>query len=516
MLDFLLEYRADLLRQTAEHLGLTFLSVLIACAIAIPLGILATRRQALAGPLLGVAGVLQTIPSIALLGFLSPVLGIGFKPALFALFLYAILPIMRNVYAGIQSVSPRVTEAARGMGMTDGQVLRRVELPLALPVLFAGIRTATVINVGVATLAAYIGAGGLGEFIFGGIALNNSQMILAGAVPAAILAVLLDRLLALAQRWSAPGRAGGGSRFNLGFFLLLPLLAGFYWLPQAADGGLRTGFEPEFMGRRDGYPHLREVYPEVTFQPTVLNGALMYRALAEGSIEAGCGYSTDGRIRAYGLRVLEDDRHAFPPYECALLTSARLWDDHPEVIDLLARLSGRLNDSLMTELNFRVDQGQESPAAVARSFLESEGLYRARRGDATETLVMGSKIFSEQYILTEMCAQLIEGHLPITVERRTGLGGTKICYDALRNGEIDLYPEYSGTALLVLLQPAEATVDRLLEDPAAVFAYVRERSRDSLGLRWLPPLGFNNTYAILVREADARRAGWSRISDLGE
>jgi osmoprotectant transport system permease protein len=513
MLEFLNEYRTDLLRQTAEHLGLTFLSVLIACAIAIPLGILATRRKTLAGPLLGVAGVLQTIPSIALLGFLIPVLGIGFKPALFALFLYAILPIMRNVYAGIQSVDPRVREAAFGMGMTDGQVLRRVELPLALPVLFAGIRTATVINVGVATLAAYIGAGGLGEFIFGGIALNNSQMILAGAVPAAVLAVLLDRLLALAQRWSTPG-PGQRPKFNLGFLLLLPLLAGFYWLPQTASGGLRTGFEPEFMGRRDGYLHLREVYPEVRFQPTVLNGALMYQALASGAIDAGCGYSTDGRIRAYGLRVLRDDRHAFPPYECAFLTRSEFSQSHPEVLELLTRLSGQLSDSLMTELNFRVDQLNESPAAVARSFLESIGLYRPSQGNPTATLVMGSKIFSEQYILTEMCAQLIEGYLPITVERRTGLGGTKICYDALRNGEIDLYPEYSGTALLVLLQPSEATVDRLIEDPAAAFAFVRERSRDSLGLLWLPPLGFNNTYAILVREEKAAQKGWEYIGDL--
>ncbi len=513
MLTFLAEYRTDLLRQTAEHLGLTFLSVLIACAIAIPLGILATRRQALAGPLLGVAGILQTIPSIALLGFLIPVLGIGFKPALFALFLYAILPIMRNVYAGIQNVNPRVKEAAIGMGMTDGQVLRRVELPLALPVLFAGIRTATVINVGVATLAAYIGAGGLGEFIFGGIALNNSQMILAGALPAALLAIVLDRLLALAQRWSGPG-ANRRPRFNLGFLLLLPLLAGFYWLPQTAAGGVRTGFEPEFMGRRDGYLDLRTVYPEVNFQPTVLNGALMYRALASGAIDAGCGYSTDGRIRAYGLRPLRDPRHAFPPYECALLARAELWEDHPEVIALLGGLAGRFNDSLMTELNYRVDQLNESPETVARDFLRAQDLYRPPSGEVTTTLVMGSKIFSEQYILTEICAQLIEGHLPIRVERRTGLGGTKICFDALRNGEIDLYPEYSGTALLVLLQPATATVDALIDDPAAVFAYVRERSRDSLGLRWLSPLGFNNTYAILVREAEAQERGWEEIGDL--
>ena len=132
----------------------------------VPLGLLLTRRPRLGAGGAGLAGVLQTIPSIALLGFLIPVLGIGPKPAIFALFLYSLLPIMRNTLAGVQGVSPAVVEAARGLGFTDGQVLRRVELPLALPVLFAGIRTATVINVGVATLAAYMAAGGLGRVYF--------------------------------------------------------------------------------------------------------------------------------------------------------------------------------------------------------------------------------------------------------------------------------------------------------------------------------------------------------------
>ncbi|WP_460504029.1 urease subunit gamma, partial [Hymenobacter agri] len=144
--------------------------------------------------LLGLADVLQTVPSIALLGFLIPLMGIGPKPAIFALFLYSLLPIIRNTFEGVRGVPPAVVEAARGLGLTDGQVLRTVELPLALPVLMAGIRTATVINVGVATLAAYVAAGGLGEFIFGGIALNNPAMILAGALPAAGLALAFDAL----------------------------------------------------------------------------------------------------------------------------------------------------------------------------------------------------------------------------------------------------------------------------------------------------------------------------------
>ncbi|WP_317128365.1 ABC transporter permease [Hymenobacter radiodurans] len=189
--------------QTLQHIGLTAASLLLAVLVGVPLGLLLTRRPRLAPAVLGFTGVLQTIPSIALLGFLIPVLGIGPQPAIFALFLYSLLPIVRNTLTGVQGVSPAVVEAARGLGLTDGQVLRRVELPLALPVLFAGIRTATVINVGVATLAAYIAAGGLGEFIFGGIALNNPAMILAGAIPAAALALGFDAALARLQRLSA-------------------------------------------------------------------------------------------------------------------------------------------------------------------------------------------------------------------------------------------------------------------------------------------------------------------------
>ncbi|MCB0579126.1 MAG: ABC transporter permease, partial [Phaeodactylibacter sp.] len=186
---FIADNRSKLLEQVLEHIGLTFISLLLAALVAVPLGIFITRRQKLAGSLLGLAGILQTVPSIALLGFLIPILGIGVKPAIVALFFYALLPILRNTYTGIQEVDASVKEAALGIGLSKGQMLQLVELPLALPVIFAGLRTATVINVGVATLAAYIGAGGLGEFIFGGIALNNTTMILAGALPAAGLAI---------------------------------------------------------------------------------------------------------------------------------------------------------------------------------------------------------------------------------------------------------------------------------------------------------------------------------------
>jgi osmoprotectant transport system permease protein len=244
---FIHEQAGKLLDQTLQHTGLTFISLLLAILIGVPLGIIISRRTKLAGMVLGVAGVLQTIPSIALLGFMIPVLGIGPRPAIVALFLYALLPIIRNTYTGIINVDRHIKEAAIGLGMSDRQTLLKVEIPLAMPVILAGIRIATVINVGVATLAAYIAAGGLGEFIFGGISLNNTNMILAGAIPAALLALLFDFLLSRLQHMTLKrGRM---------FFVLLPLilmLSAFYVLPSLGGSGLLSGFKPDFIGRQDG------------------------------------------------------------------------------------------------------------------------------------------------------------------------------------------------------------------------------------------------------------------------
>src|SRR5258708_21751571 len=172
---FMEQQSGKLLQQTFEHIGLTFISLLIAVGVGLPLGIYISRHTRASGFVVGLAGVLQTIPGIALIGFLIPLLGIGPVPAITALFLYALLPIIRNTYTGIIGVDPIVREAAVAMGMSPGQILYKVELVLAFPVIMAGIRTATVINVGVATLAAYIAAGRLGEFIFGGVALNNTK-----------------------------------------------------------------------------------------------------------------------------------------------------------------------------------------------------------------------------------------------------------------------------------------------------------------------------------------------------
>jgi osmoprotectant transport system permease protein len=188
---------------TAEHLWLVGISMLIVVAVGVPLGILLSRRPGWRGLVLGSTNVIQTIPSLALFGLLLPLPWLGARAdrlAIFALSLYALLPVVRNTYAGITGVDAPVREAAVGMGLTPWQLLWHVELPLASPVILAGIRTATVITVGVATIAAAIGAGGLGEFIFRGLAMVDNNVILAGAIPAAIMALSADFLLGLLQR----------------------------------------------------------------------------------------------------------------------------------------------------------------------------------------------------------------------------------------------------------------------------------------------------------------------------
>jgi len=198
--DYIIHNREQVLRLTLEHLQLVGLAILAATLIGLPLGVAATRNAALRRWSLGAANVMQTVPSLALFGFLIPFTGIGARTAVIALALYALLPILRNTCVGIAGVDRAVLEAARGMGMTSSQMLWQVELPLASGVILAGIRTATVICVGVATIAAAIGAGGLGMFIFQGLSMVNNNVILAGAIPAALLAILADAGLGFAER----------------------------------------------------------------------------------------------------------------------------------------------------------------------------------------------------------------------------------------------------------------------------------------------------------------------------
>lgn len=204
---FFAQNRAQVWQLTLEHLWMVGISMAIAVAIGVPVGIWLTRRQAMEKPVLGLANVIQTIPSLALFGFLLPAPWIGARAeriAILALILYALLPVIRNTYEGIRGVDRAVVDAGRGMGMTGRQLLLQVELPLALSVIIAGVRVATVISVGLATIAAAIGAGGLGEFIFRGLAMVNNVVILAGAIPAAILALLADFGLGLLEKRLRP------------------------------------------------------------------------------------------------------------------------------------------------------------------------------------------------------------------------------------------------------------------------------------------------------------------------
>jgi osmoprotectant transport system permease protein len=357
-LGFLAERRAELAGLVAQHLVLVLLSTAIAVAVGVPLGILMTRRRRLARPMLALAGVLQTVPSLALFGFLIPlplVGGIGARTAIVALVLYALLPILRNTYTGILQVDPAVTEAATGLGMTDGERLRLVELPLALPIILAGVRIAAVVSVGTATIAAAVGAGGLGTYVFRGLATVDTRLILAGAVPAAALALIVDGLLARVERSRRPARAAG--------------------------------------------------------------------AVAA--------------VVVIGL--------------------------------VLLGLGGR-----------------------------------ARPGQAR--IVVGSKNFTEQVVLGEMLAAALEDG-GFAVDRRLNLGGTQLCHEAVRAGHIDVYVEYTGTALTDILRRS-ARGDR-----TDVLREVRE-AYAPLGLAVAAPLGFNNTFALVMRPETSRRLGIARLSDV--
>src|SRR5687768_2844596 len=359
---FLIDHRVELAARLGEHVVLVLVSTLVASAIGIPFGIVAARRPALARPIVAIANLAQTIPSLALFGFLIPlplVGGIGTRAALVALTLYAVLPILRSTITGIQGVPAAVVECAVAMGLTPRQVLRQVEWPLALPSIVSGLRVAVVIGVGTATIASAIGAGGLGDYIFRGLAMVDGTVILAGALPAALLAMVADAILALAGRVANPRRRTSASA---GLLIAIVIL-----------------------------------------------------------VIAGAGW---------------------------------------------ASLAGGRSD-----------------------------------------VIIGSKNFTEQVILGELLAQAIERETDLRVERRLNLGGTAIAHQALLSGGIDMYVEYSGTALTAIFNLPAAT------DSNQVFAQIRDRYA-AVGVTALPRLGFNNTFAILVRRADAERHGLKTIGDL--
>lgn len=370
LFEFIQQNWSEILALTREHIFLVFVSTLFAVLAGVPLGVLLTRFKSLQAPVLGFANVMQTIPSLALFGLLIPIPligGVGAKTAIIALALYALLPIIRNTVTGILGIDPKVKESAVAMGMTDWQILRQVELPLAMPVILTGIRVAVVISVGVATIAAAVGAGGLGTYIFRGLRQNDNNLLLAGGLFSAILALLTD--------------------FSLGQI------------------------------------------------------AKLYRPK-----------SSETRIADRRRRI--------------------------------AVLSGA---ALVTVL-------------IAGSFLP--GLFLSRKAD----IVVGSKDFTENLILAEIMAQMLEKK-GLSVERQFELGGT-LAHRTMLAGQLDVYPEYSGTSYAVILKK------KPISDEQQVYREVADEYAEKFDYVLSPPLGFANDYAILVTQKTAREKNLKTISDV--
>src|SRR5262245_48079476 len=304
LLEFFIRNRSEVLQLTFEHLLLVLIATGAAAIVGIPVGILLTRRASLAKPVLAIANVLQTIPSLALFGFLIPLLGaygIGRLPAIIALFLYSLLPIIRNTFTGVNGVDPAVREAARGMGMTDWQMLTQVELPLALNVIIAGVRVATVISVGTATIAAAIGAGGLGTYIFRGLRMNDNTLILAGAVPAAIMALGADFALGWIERLLSPGKAGtAGTRRKSVLAMVVVVIIAIAFV-SVSSGVLTTKGRRIVVGSKDFTEQVilgeliaqtienrTELHAERRFE---LGGDLCHRGMLAGEIDTYVEYT---------------------------------------------------------------------------------------------------------------------------------------------------------------------------------------------------------------------------------
>lgn len=372
---FLIEQTPTLFIKLFEQIYLAGFATLIAILIGMPFGILAKQHPCFKHFALASANILQTIPSLALLAFLLPFLGIGAKPALVALAVYALLPIMRNTVTGLENVPAEMVEAADGLGFTPWQKLAWVELPLAVPVILAGIRTATAMSVGIATLAAFIGAGGLGDFIYQGLVLNDNRLVLLGAIPAALLALTLDYIIGKTEQY--------------------------------------------FIDKRR--------------QPT--------------------------------LKATRAARKIFSPL----------------LLLIVLFCVGLFNWQHATH-----------------------GLGSKQ----TKTLRIATKNSTEQLILGEIMAQLISAKTQLQVERIFNLGTTAICHHALVKGEIDLYPEYTGTAYQVILQQKKIISEQQMYQELQT-VYNRQ-----FHLTWLPPFGFDNAQALIVRQNFAKQHHIKTISDL--
>ena len=487
------------------HIQLTLLALLLSASVSLPLGVAVTRSPWLERPALGIAGLIQTVPSLALLAVMVPLLAgldlpsIGFLPAIIGLTLYGILPMLRNTVTGIAGVDAAVKEAAQGVGMTPWQQLTRVELPLAMPVIVAGVRTATVWIVGIATLSTPVGATSLGNYIFSGLQTRNYTAVLVGCVSAAGLALVLDGLVHAIESAVRRRRRSHAvlSLAALGFLVVFALVSlagpvfgdrprpvvigsktfteqyvlsailsawitqetgrptrlvqslgstvafdaldageidayvdysGTLWANEMDRGGetgeraevldavtrflrdrhqitvaARLGFENayalavrvedaqqmslarisdlrpyaptlvmggdyEFFARPE-WTAIRDTYQLAFSDLRTMDPTLMYQAAAQRQVDVISAFSSDGRIRAYDLVVLEDDRAAIPPYDAVVLAGRALAERAPDVIEAFAQLTDQISVERMRELNFAVDVAQENPTALAQQFI---------------------------------------------------------------------------------------------------------------------------------------------------
>jgi len=503
----------QILNLLGEHLYLSIISVLIAIIIGIPLGILISNEPKLSKPIIGTTNVIQAVPSLALLGFLIPFIGIGSAPAIVMVVLYSLLPIVKNTYTGLTNIDGDILEAAKGIGLTKSQTMRKVQLPLAFPMIMAGIRISAVTAVGLMTIAAFVGAGGLGYLVFSGVQTVDNNMILAGAIPACILALLIDFIVGKletslsftnkqqasiksgkkAKKWmiglasivliiagafkvystaNAEDKIVIGSKnfsesmilgnmladlienksdiqverkLNLGgtqvafsaikngdidlyveytgtglvnilnqhpesnpnkvydyvqkefkqkynIELLKPLgfnntyalavrrdTANEYGLNTISDlakvsGNLIMGPTIEFPNREDGLIGLSKAYNMEFKDVKAVDGGLRYTALKNHKSDVIDAFSTDGLLKAFNLKVLKDDQHFFPPYYAVPIIKEETLKDHPELKKAINTLAGKLSDEKMRVLNYKVDSLKQSPAKVAKEFLEKEGL----------------------------------------------------------------------------------------------------------------------------------------------
>ncbi len=517
--EYISENHLLILTLLIEHLKLTAVSVGLAILIGVPLGMLIAYSKNAYKPVLAMANIIQAIPSMALLGFMIPFLGIGKVPSTVAVVLYSLLPIIKNTYTGIESINPQTIEAAKGIGLTPVQILFKVKIPLALPVIMAGVRIASVTAVGLMTVAAYIGAGGLGYLVFSGIRTVNNNQILSGAIPACILALLVDFILGIVEKLVTPISLQKGDntekkkkrtiqktilivtavliamtfiftsfkgkvqeervltvgakdfteqellgnlvadiieentdisvnrRFDLGgtqvIFTALQKgdvdmyveysgtaysdtlkyppfsdvqkvydickeelkvkynietlkqmnfnntyalavtqeTAQKYNLETVSDfakvaSKFKSGTTYEFLNREDGLPGMEKAYGFKMGSSIAVDSAPRYTALVNEEVDVIDAFTTDGLLKKFKLKVLEDDKNFFPPYYPIPIIRTEKIEEYPEIIPILEKLGDSLTEEVMLELNYKVDELHESPSSVSREFLKQQGFIK--------------------------------------------------------------------------------------------------------------------------------------------